>query len=121
MKIVTIGVSSRAEVKRSLSAAFRGERQPPRIGFASAELLMRTLTEHRIQMLRVMCGAGPLGLRELARKLDRDVKRVHGDAHALLKTGVLRKAKDRKLEFPYDVIHVEFELWIQPVAATDWR
>jgi predicted transcriptional regulator len=57
-----------------------------------------------------MAGAGPLAIRELARRLERDVKSVHGDASALLKAGVIDRIADGRIEFPYDEIHVDFVL-----------
>ena len=110
MKTVTIGVSTRADVKRRLAQAFRGKRQGSRISFASAPLLLRVLTEHRLKLLDAMRGAEPISLREAARRVERDVKRVHGDVHALLGAGILRKTKDGKIEFPFDTVRVEFEL-----------
>ena len=110
MKTVTIGVSSREEVKRRLAHAFKGERQGSRISFASASLLLRVLTEHRLRLLDAMRGANPMSLREAARRVDRDVKRVHGDVHALLGAGILRKTADGKIQFPFDTVRVEFEL-----------
>jgi predicted transcriptional regulator len=59
-------------------------------------------------MLRAMAGAGPLAIRELARRLERDVKSVHGDVSALLKAGVIDRIEDGRIEFPYDEIHVDF-------------
>jgi hypothetical protein len=35
---------------------------------------------------------------------------VHGDAHALLAAGILRKTEDGKIEFPFDAVHVDFLL-----------
>jgi predicted transcriptional regulator len=40
----------------------------------------------------------------------RDVKAVHGDVHALLAAGVLRRNADGKIEFPFDAVHVDFML-----------
>jgi predicted transcriptional regulator len=57
-----------------------------------------------------MTGAGPLSIREVARRVGRDVKSVHGDVHALLKAGVLDHAADGRILFPYDEIHVDFVL-----------
>ena len=110
MNTVTIGVASLDEVKRRLADAFKGKPQGSHISFASAGLLFRALTEHRLAIIDAMRGEGPMSLREVARRVKRDVKRVHGDAGALLKVGVLRKTADGKLVFPYDVVHVEFDL-----------
>lgn len=49
-------------------------------------------------------------IRELARRLERDVKSVHGDVSALLKAGVLDRTDDGRVVFPYDEIHVDFVL-----------
>ena len=55
-----------------------------------------------------MTGAGSMAIRELARRLERDVRAVHSDVHALLDCGVLNKTSDGKIEFPYDFMHVDF-------------
>jgi predicted transcriptional regulator len=57
-----------------------------------------------------MTGTGPLSIREVARRVGRDVKSVHGDVQALLKAGVLDHAEDGRILFPYDEIHVDFVL-----------
>ena len=40
-----------------------------------------------------MTGAGPLALREIARRVERDVKAVHTDVHALLNAGLIQVAR----------------------------
>ena len=45
-----------------------------------------------------------------ARRVARDVKAVHGDVTALIKAGVINKTEDGKVEFPYDRVHVDFEI-----------
>jgi predicted transcriptional regulator len=40
-----------------------------------------------------MTGAGPIAIREVARRVHRDVKSVHGDIQALLKAGVLERGR----------------------------
>lgn len=61
-------------------------------------------------LLKVMTGAGPMTIREAARRMERDVKGVHADVHTLLKAGLLRKTGDERIVFPYDVVHVDFTL-----------
>jgi len=51
-----------------------------------------------------------MSIRETARKVNRDVKAVHGDISALLDAGVLSRTADRKVEFPFDAVRVEFLL-----------
>ena len=81
-----------------------------RVSFATPELLWKVLTARRWELLKTMAGQGPLSLREAARRVQRDVKGVHGDAHALLDAGVLRRCDDGAIEFPYDAVHVDFTL-----------
>ena len=108
MNTVTIGVSAIDETKGRTRRAFRGEKQGAFIGFASLELLWKVLTPKRWGIVRAMAGAGPLAIREVARRVDRDVKSVHGDVQSLLKAGVLDRTGDGRIVFPYDEIRVDF-------------
>jgi predicted transcriptional regulator len=110
MKIVTLGISDTATVSRRAAAAFEGRKQGARISFASPELLFRVLTTKRWEIVRAMTGAGPLSIRETARRVDRDVKAVHHDVHALLDAGILRKTDVGQIEFPFDAIRVDVML-----------
>ncbi|MGH8162406.1 MAG: transcriptional regulator [Gammaproteobacteria bacterium] len=110
MKTVTLSVSSIEKTKREMAAAFRGERQGDQISFASMELLWKVLTIKRWELLRAMTGQDAMTIRELARRVGRDVKAVHGDVHALLDAGVVDKTADGRIVFPYDAVHVEFTL-----------
>ena len=64
-----------------------------RISFATPELLWKVLTTKRWELLKVLCGAGPVSIREVARRVGRDVKAVHSDITALLNAGVLDRAE----------------------------
>ena len=107
--IVTVGLSSLDEAKARLANAFRGEPQGNRISFLSVEQMWKTLSPKRTEILRAMTGAGPLSIREVTRRVGRDVKAVHGDVQALLSAGVIEKA-ERGVVFPYDGVHVDFML-----------
>ena len=111
MNTVTIGIQSLAGAKARLAAAMRGKGKQvgARIDFASPELLWRVLAPNRLQILRAMSGAGPLALREIARRVDRDVKGVHTDVHALLLAGMIDRVEDGFV-FPFDAIRVDFTL-----------
>ena len=58
----------------------------------------------------MLCGAGPVSIREAARRADRNVKAVHGDVAALLNAGVLDRTEAGERVFPYDAVKVEFLL-----------
>jgi predicted transcriptional regulator len=106
MKTVTFGIASQEDVSRRAKAAFRGEAQGAHISFATPELLFSLMTAKRWQIVRVMAGAGPLSIREVARRVGRDIKAVHGDVQALLAAGILHKA-DGRVVFPYEAVHVD--------------
>lgn len=80
------------------------------ISFATPELLWEVLTAKRWELLKALCGAGPVSIREAARRAGRDVKAVHGDVTALLAAGVLTRVPDGRIEFPFDAVKVEFLL-----------
>ena len=109
MNTVTLSVASRDDATRRALAAFEGQGQDSRISFASAELLWQTLTGKRWELLRAMTGQGAMSIGEAARRVGRDIKAVHADAHALLDAGVLERTEEGIVS-PYDAIHVDFML-----------
>ena len=112
MKTVILDVRTPAETMSGFTRAWKSGRseKAARISFASHEDLWRTLTANRWALLKALTGAGPLGVRELARRVKRDVKGVHTDVQALVLCGVIDKTADGKLVFPYDAVHVNFML-----------
>jgi predicted transcriptional regulator len=88
-----------------------GQRQKSaRISFASPELLWQVLTAKRWELLKARCGAGPVSIREAARRVGRDVKAVHGDVTALVNAGLLDRTENARIVFPFDAVTVEFTL-----------
>jgi predicted transcriptional regulator len=75
------------------------------------------LTGKRWQLLKAMCGAGPISIREAARRVGRDVKAVHGDVMALLNTGLVDRTVDGRVEFPFETVKVAFELNVMPIVG----
>jgi predicted transcriptional regulator len=110
MKTVTLEVATLKDVRHRARDAFTGRKQGARISFATPELLFQLMTAKRWELIRTMTGAGPLSIREAARRVDRDVKGVHGDVHALLNAGILQKTGDGLIIFPYDAIRVDIML-----------
>jgi predicted transcriptional regulator len=110
MRTVTLEVSSREEANRRFLRAFEGQQQGEFISFETPALLFKVLTQKRWELLSVMTGAGPMTLREAARRVERDVKAVHGDIHALLNVGILQKTEDGRIVFPFDAVRVNFML-----------
>ena len=112
MKTVILDVRTpKAAMADTLAAVKSGKPQKSaRISFATPELLWRVLTAKRWELLKELCGAGPVSIREAARRVGRDVKAVHSDITALLLAGVLDRTESGQIEFPYEAVKVEFML-----------
>ncbi len=112
MKTVVLEVRSLAETLTDASRAMKTGRadRAAHIAFATPELLWQVLTAKRWELLKALCGAGPVSIREAARRVRRDVKAVHGDVTALLNAGILTRTADGDIEFPYKAVKVEFML-----------
>lgn len=112
MKTVILDVRTpKAALADVLVAVKSGKPQKSaRISFATPELLWRVLTAKRWELLKALCGAGPVSIREAARRVGRDVKAVHSDVTALLLAGVLDRTESGQIEFPYEAVKVEFML-----------
>lgn len=112
MKIITLDVRAPKEVMAGFVSAWRASKaeRSARISFASPELLWKVLTAKRWELLKALCGAGPVSIREAARRVDRDVKAVHSDVTALLNAGVLDRAEGGGIVFPHEAVKVEFLL-----------
>lgn len=112
MKTVTLDVRSPSDAMTDFVQAWKtGKPQrSARISFATPELLWQVLTAKRWELLKALCGAGPVSIREAARRAGRDVKAVHGDVTALLEAGILSRTPEGKIEFPFDAVKVEFLL-----------
>ena len=96
--------------KRAVAGAQSGGYQGERLNFESAAAFFGQLTELRWNMVREMLGAGRVGVRELARRLGRDVRRVHQDARALVDLGLLEQDEDGGLICPFADIHIDMHL-----------
>lgn len=110
MRTVTLGISSRGKINKRFLDAFKGKPQGTFISFKSPVLLFKVLSGNRWDVLKIMTGAGPMSIRETARRLGRDVKAVHRDVHRLLNAGILQKTDKGQIEFPFDAVHVDFML-----------
>lgn len=112
MSTVVLEVRSLTETLANASHAMKTGRaeSEARISFATPELLWEVFTAKRWELLKTLCGAGSISIREAARRVGRDVKAVHGDVTALLEAGVLSRAADGGIEFPFDAVKVEFLL-----------
>jgi len=91
-----------------LSAWNSGKYKGEHFDFESPAALFRVLTPKRWELIECLQTTGPLGVRALARALERDVKRVHDDASAMIKVGMVEKTADGKLTVPFGEIRADF-------------
>lgn len=106
-RTVTIGVAPIEEIN-ARTVRRTSVSDGKRITFISVELLWKTLTPKRWEIVRAMAGQAPMSIREVARRVGRDVKAVHGDVKALRQTGIVRDTDGGEVVFPYDSIRVDF-------------
>lgn len=99
------------EAGAAFARAWRGGGgEPDSFTFSSPAQLFSVLTPKRWALIERLQGLGPSSLRGLARALERDVKRVHEDAAALLEWGLVERTADGRLHVPYEVIRADFDL-----------
>jgi predicted transcriptional regulator len=112
MKTVTLDVRSPSDAMADFTQAWNTSKpqRPAHISFATPELLWKVLTDKRWELLKALCGAGPVSIREAARRVGRDVKAVHGDVTALLNAGVLDRTDGGQIVFPFEAVKVQFLL-----------
>lgn len=112
MKTLILDVRTPADSMTDFVNAWKAGKseKSARISFATPELLWRVLTPKRWELLKALCGAGAISIREAARRVGRDVKAVHGDVVALLNAGVLDRTDDGRIIFPFEAVKVEFML-----------
>lgn len=100
-------VALRASAKKAFAAE---SAQGDRLNFESAAAFFGKLTERRWAMIHALQGAGEVPVRELARRVGRDVKRVHEDAGVLVSLGLIERTERGGLCCSYDDIHVDMHL-----------
>ncbi len=111
MNTVRLEVRSFDDVLGDVAKAWKtGKATTPRISFDSVEDLWKALSPKKMDILKAMTGAGQLGIREVSRKVGRDVSAVHRDLQVLIIAGIVDRTEEGKVVFPYDEIHVDFTL-----------
>jgi predicted transcriptional regulator len=85
---------------------YRGET----LNFETPGAFFSRLTSRRWAMLDALMGEGEVPVRELARRLKRDVKRVHEDATELVNLGLVERTPAGRLICPYADIHMDMHM-----------
>lgn len=92
--------------KRAQARTYQGEV----LNFESPGAFFSRLTERRWELVRTLQGQGEMAVRELARRVERDVKRVHEDVQTLAELGLVERTESGAVECPFADIHIEMHL-----------
>ena len=91
-------------------AARKNSYQGEVLNFESPGQFFGMLTERRWELVRAAQGKGELSVRELARQVGRDVKRVHEDVVALAELGLLERTDAGGVVCPFASLHIDMHL-----------
>jgi predicted transcriptional regulator len=98
-----------------------GEAVPHVVNFQNPSDLRALLTDRRVELLRSIMTERPASIRQLAERLDRDVKSVHEDLQVLAEYDIVHFQRDGRAKrpfVPYDTIEVSLEI-SAPNSADD--
>lgn len=97
---------------RTMEALDRGERPAPYfgIGFSDVGQLFAVFTPRRWDLLAALRESGPMTIAELARRVKRDYKNVHGDVEKLAEWQAVEKDEKGRIVAPYSEIVVDVRL-----------
>ena len=93
----------RHAAKSAKASAYQGEV----LNFETPGQFFGQLTEKRWDVVRAAQGRGELPVRELARLVNRDVKRVHEDIGILTELGPLERTESGGVCCPYTSMHID--------------
>ena len=97
--IRAVGVAAKADT-------YQGEM----LNFETPAQFFGQLSKKRWDIVRVAQGKGEMSVRELARVVDRDVKRVHADIVILAELGLLERTEKGGVSCPYTSMHIDMYL-----------
>jgi predicted transcriptional regulator len=116
-RVLTITLSSdwKANLEKAAATMQRGitsgKYQGEVLNFESPAVLFGKLTERRWNLIRELQRAdGAIGVREVARRVERDMRRAHDDLMVLLELGLIERTDDELITCPFSDIHVDMHM-----------
>lgn len=108
---ITIDADWQSALRKTGRTAFAATSyQGEKLNFETPEAFFSRLTSRRWALINALQGAGEVPVRELARRLQRDVKRVHEDAAELVNLGLIERTERGGLVCPYADIHMDMHM-----------
>jgi predicted transcriptional regulator len=92
--------------KKASARGYQGEV----LNFETAGSFFGKLTERRWALVHALQGQGPLSVRELARRVARDVRRVHDDVEVLAELGLFERTESGGVVCPFQAVHIDMRL-----------
>ncbi len=115
MKTLTVRLGTAADAKaRFVDAGKRAllgkaVEVTPTLNFGNYEEMHRVLAPSRLAIVKTLAGEGVLSIREVARRVKRDVQAVHRDVTTLINAGVIDRT-EKGIEFHFARLHFEFDV-----------
>lgn len=107
---ITLQPDWKGALRVMAKAAQADEYQGEVLNFESPGHFFGRLSEKRWEIVRAAQGKGELSVRELARSVGRDVKRVHEDVVVLAELGMLDRTEGGGVICPYSSMHIDMYL-----------
>ncbi|MCK2095200.1 hypothetical protein [Thauera aromatica] len=112
---VRVGCAAEESLRRAaqaMKAIERGEQIEPYfgVGFEDIGQMLAVFTPKRWDLIGALRAAGPLTVAELARRLRRDYKNVHGDVESLAEWLVIERDEQGRVLVPWTEIIVDMRL-----------
>lgn len=108
---ITVGAQGWSDLRQAARAGFAADHYLGEfLNFETPALFFSRMTAKRWDIVRTLQGAGEMSVRELARRVGRDVRRVHEDVSALTELGLLERTPRGGVVSPYADIHVDLHI-----------
>jgi predicted transcriptional regulator len=104
---ITLQPDWKAAIRAAGVAAKSGTYQGEVLNFETPAQFFGQLSEKRWAIVRAAQGKGEMSVRELARVVGRDVKRVHDDIVILAELGLLERTDSGGVTCPYSSMHID--------------
>jgi predicted transcriptional regulator len=104
---ITLKPDWKAAIRAAGVAAKSGTYQGEVLNFETPAQFFGQLSEKRWAIVRAAQGKGEMSVRELARVVGRDVKRVHDDIVILAELGLLERTDSGGVTCPYSSMHID--------------
>lgn len=114
---ITLQSDWRAALRSAATRATATRYQGEVLNFESPGVFFSRLSEKRWALIRELQGQGELAVRELARRVGRDVKRVHEDVGVLATLGLVERGEHGGVLCPFTEVHINMRLQPAPALA----